>query len=140
MKVPKQLRVGVPMVGVVLIGYLSLSSVLQGRIQVRDLPSEPTLLFSPFWWGSSDSLSLSLCRARPGAKDYDSRTLNDTPKIPDSKKNKGKIDLGEEVQVSCSSVPRCCECGANRPTLPPQLQRARDVVEDEYELKSTRRS
>ena len=61
MKVPKQLRVGVPMVGVVLIGYLSLSSVLQGRIQVRDLPSEPpTLLFSPFWWGSSDSLSLSL--------------------------------------------------------------------------------
>ncbi|WZN64777.1 cytochrome c oxidase assembly protein COX16 [Chloropicon roscoffensis] len=81
MKVPKQLRVGVPMVGVVLIGYLSLSSVLQGRIQ-----------------------------------DYDSRTLNDTPKIPDSKKNKDKIDLGEEVQ------------------------RARDVVEDEYELKSTRRS
>ena len=60
MKVPKQLRVGVPMVGVVLIGYLSLSSVLQGRIQVRDLPSEPTLLFSPFCWGSSDSLSLSL--------------------------------------------------------------------------------
>ena len=31
----KHVRVGVPMLGAVLIGYVSLSSVLDGRIQVR---------------------------------------------------------------------------------------------------------
>lgn len=76
----KHLRVGLPMVGVVLVGYLSLSSVLKGRIQ-----------------------------------DHDSRTLNETSRIPESKKKKGKIDVEEEIR------------------------RARSVVKDDYELKSVRR-
>ncbi|QDZ22244.1 hypothetical protein HOP50_07g47840 [Chloropicon primus] len=78
--VSKQLKVGVPMIGVVLVGYLSLTSVLQGRI-----------------------------------KDHDSRTLNDTPRIPESNKKKGKLDMEEEIK------------------------RAENVVADEYELKSTRK-
>jgi len=54
----KPLRVGVPMVGVVLFGYWSLTSVLKGRIQ-----------------------------------DHDAQHLNDSPKIPESNKNKGKLDM-----------------------------------------------
>mmetsp|Transcript_15396 Transcript_15396/g.31954 ORF Transcript_15396/g.31954 Transcript_15396/m.31954 type:complete len:82 (+) Transcript_15396:220-465(+) len=76
----KPLRVGVPMVGVVLFGYWSLTSVLKGRIQ-----------------------------------DHDAQHLNDSPKIPESNKNKGKLDMQKEIE------------------------RARDDVKDTYELKSTRR-